>query len=295
MSPSSARDRRRARDRARRRTKPRLRDRFFQAKVARAITAPSGLVAGSLVAGAFVSSGAHPLWCVLGGLAGWGVPVLRAMKDVPGLRKVSAPKTGNANAKPDEWALAVADAEDAVDRFLAAVERCEAGPTLERLRELEEDVLQSLDSVHQLAESGREAEAARRELDPAAMTKAARRGGRQAEDAAVSQRQLIAELLDVADDARTRLTVINGRLDEAVGRAIEILARGVTDRLAGPGAAEGGVAAEVAAELGRLSAALHEVDAHEHPHGPEVRDAARSAQNKGPRADRKRRGTTATG
>ncbi len=82
MSPSKRR--RRGRRRGARRGL-RLRDRFFQPGVARAITSPAGIVTGSVAAGTLLASGAHPVLCAGAAVLGWGVPVLRAMQKVPGL------------------------------------------------------------------------------------------------------------------------------------------------------------------------------------------------------------------
>lgn len=263
----------------RRRPRPRLRlrDRFFQPGVARAITSPAGIAGGAVVAGGLIAGGAHPVLCALAGLVGWGVPVVRAMQRVPGLggrRRRPAPVAKG--GEQDAWAAAVADAEAAVDRFEATVERYRAGPLHDRLRELEEDVFQSLEAARELARTGSEAEAARRELAPARLQREGRRAGRAAEDAAASQRRLVTQLLAVEDEARVKLVLLNGRLDEAVGRATELLARSVLS----PDERSGSVVDEVARELERLSAALHEVEPHEHPH--------RAPVSRG-------KGTTATG
>jgi hypothetical protein len=217
-----------------------------------------------------VASGAPPAVCVAAGLAGWGIPVARSMRRVPGL---GAGAGGAARTKQDAarleaaWQAPVADAEAAVARFQDAVDQCRSGPLLDRLVELEEDVLQSLDTCRRLAEAGQDAEAARDELDPAAMRRVAKRLGAVGAAAEADQRAVSDALLQVAEDARARLALINGRLDEAVGRATELLARSVTEEPA----EGGGVAAEVAGELGRLSEALHDVDRHDHPHPTEVR------------------------
>ena len=263
---------------SRRRSRLRLRDRFFQPGVARAITSPAGIAGGAVVAGGLIAGGAHPVLCALAGLVGWGVPVVRAMQRVPGLggrrRLRGRAGKGERGTKPDPWTAAIIDAEAAADRFEATVERYRDGPLLDRLRELEEDVFQSLEAARELARTGCEAEAARRELAPARLQREGRRAGRAAEDAAASQRRLATQLAAVEDEARTKLVLLNGRLDEAVGRATELLARSVLS----PDERSGSVVDEVAKELERLSAALHEVEPHEHPHrGPVARSKGTTA------------------
>ena len=249
----------------------RLRDRLFQPRVARALTSPAGIAVGSATVGTLLASGAPVAACVIAGLLAWAAPVVSAMRRAPGVRSGGSKrrtKKGDAAASP-EWADAVADAERAVARFQRSVDGCDAGPLLDRLHELEEDVLQSLEACEHLARVGAEAESARRELDPAAMERAARRGNRRAAtDAAESQRQLISELLEIEDDARSRLAVINGRLDEAVGRAVEIVGRAGGGRWRRGATDTDDSSAELSDELRALSRALHEVDAHDHPHRP---------------------------
>jgi hypothetical protein len=50
-------------------TRPRLRDHFFQARVARAITSPAGIVAGSLAAAALLAAGVPAAAAVAAGVA----------------------------------------------------------------------------------------------------------------------------------------------------------------------------------------------------------------------------------
>ncbi len=243
----------------------RLRDRFFQPGVARAITSPLGIVAGSSVGAALIAAGAHPLLCIGAAIGGWAVPVVRAMQRVPGLGKARGEV--RLASLPDRWASAVADAEDAAARYQEAIKRARSGPLRDRLVELEGDVLQSLDACYELARAGGDAEAARQSLDPSAMMRASKRGSRAARKVADSHRRLIAELLDVESKAGLRMTLINGRLDEAVGRATEIITSAVTSAPSGEDRIDDQeVAGRLAAELGRLSEALHEVDQHDHPH-----------------------------
>ncbi|MBW3556952.1 MAG: hypothetical protein KY454_08455, partial [Actinobacteria bacterium] len=196
----------------------RLRDRFFRAPVARAITSPAGIVSGSLAAAVLLGAGAPLAAALLAAVGAWAVPVGRAMARVPGFTTASRTMRSEIRGK---WKAAVVDAEDAAARFQRAIEGARRGPLRDRLVELEEDVLQSLDSCRDLAAWGADAESARRELDPRAMERVADRAGKPARDAALSQRQLIAQLREVEREARARLVLINGRLDEAVGRAVE--------------------------------------------------------------------------
>lgn len=251
------------RRRARRRSGLKLRDRALHGSVAGALMSPAGIVAGSSVAAITLASGAHPLVCLASGIAGWLVPVVRAMRRVPPTTSAPA-KRAEQPTTSGAWQAAIVDAEAAAERFRSAVEGCQEGPLRDRLRQLEEDVAESLDCCYELADWGAEAESARRELDPAAMERAKRKAGGAAKDAAHSQRELIAELLEIEDDCRTRLTLINGRLDEAVGRAVDLAgrSRGVGRRWRSRSdvdALDG--TRQVSDDLRALRAALRELDA----------------------------------
>lgn len=242
-----------------------MRDRALHGSVAGALMSPAGIVAGSSIAAVALATGAHPLVCLVSGIAGWLVPVARAMRRVPPASTAPATRAEEP-ATSGAWKAAVTEAEAAAERFRTAVEGCAAGPLRERLRELEEDVAESLDCCYELADWGAEAESARRELDPAAMERAKRKAGGAAKEAAHSQRELIAELLEIEDDCRTRLTLINGRLDEAVGRAVDLAgrSRGVGRRWRSRSdvdALDG--ARQVSDDLRALRAALRELDAPE--------------------------------
>ena len=246
---------------------PRLRDRFFQRKVAAAIMSPAGIAGGSTVAALALATGAHPLVSIVSGIAGWLVPVARAMRYVDGSgARPTRTVRHDAAAPLTEWDVAVIDAEDAVARFASAIDRCSDGPLRDRLDAMEEDVLESLACCRELAAWGAEAQSARQELDPAAMERAARRAGRAAKDAARSQRELISELVEIEDECRVRLALINGRLDEAVGRAVDLAGRsrrvGRRRRSRGDLDAVGG-ASELSEELRALRNALHDLDAHD--------------------------------
>ena len=92
----------------------RLRDRFFQAGVARAITIPAGIVAGSVAAAALLATGVPAVAAVAAGLAAWSVPVIRAMRPaglVGGRRRIPVEDL------PAKWASPLADARAALARY----------------------------------------------------------------------------------------------------------------------------------------------------------------------------------
>lgn len=211
-------------NRSRRSTRLRLRDRFFRASVAKAITSPAGIVSGSLVASVLLGAGAHPGTALVAAATAWAVPVVQAMANLPrgGPVRVRQRSESPSGVSRGHWHAAVDDAEDAAARFRRAIDGCRRGPLCERLRELEEDVLQSLDSCRDLADWGADAESGRRELDPSAMERVARRAGKQATDVATSQRELVRDLLEVEREVKDRWrssTVASTRPSDAPSRS----------------------------------------------------------------------------
>lgn len=236
-------------------TRLRLRDRFFRPSVARAITSPAGLVVGSTAAAILLAGGAPVSGAVAAGALAWVVPVLRSV--FRGQTPILDPGRWADDALPEHWAAPVDDAREALRRYRRVMARCEAGPLRDRLEELEAEFDASVTRCRDLAQWGADAEAARNELDPPGIERRARASAKQAKKAAAAQREVRGRLASVSDQAMARLALINGRLDEAVGRAVEMAARldcddeGDLDREAG----------EMAAELRLLQAALEEVEA----------------------------------
>ena len=250
-------------------TRPRLRDRIYRPVVARAITSPVGVVAGSAAAAGLLASGAPVAGAVAAGALAWAVPIIRAVfSGGIGWRRRAVTDPADL---PERWAAHLEDAEKALARYRRAVGRCTAGPLRERLELLEDEFMESVERCSDLALWGAEAEAARQELDPARIERTARSAGRHARHVADDQRDVMARLDAVIDEANGRLVMINGRLDEAVGRAVEMA--GKSRRRAG-GRDLG--AGEVASKLRALRAALDEVDEL----GVEHRSSTRSSRSR---------------
>lgn len=233
-------------------TRARLRDRIYRPGVARALTSPAGLLVGAGATSALLATGAPVPAAVAAGALAWAVPVIRAVSRrlFPSRRR--APR----GELPRKWAARVDDARRARDSYERAVARCPAGPLRERLEALGTGVADSVERCSALAHRGAEAEAAKAELEPMALERAARSAGKHARQAAADQRDVLVRLDAVIDEAKAWLVVINGRLDEAVGRAVEIAATADAEdeRELALGAGE------VAARLRSLQAALEEVD-----------------------------------
>ncbi len=233
-------------------TKRRLRDRVYRPIVARAITSPTGLVAGSAAAAALLAAGAPVGAAAATGLLAWALPVARAVLSGGPWRR----KRPSRADLPKRWASHLADADEALECYRRSIRRCAPGPLRDRLDLLEEDFVESVERCVDLARWGAEAEAARKELDPARIERAGRPAGEQARHVAADQREVMARLDAVTDEAHARLVLINGRLDEAVGRAVEMAGQAghgsSVDRDLGSG--------EVASKLRALRAALDEVE-----------------------------------
>ena len=210
------------------------------------------MVAGSTAAAALLAGGAPVAGAVAAGALAWAVPIVRAVFSGGKGRRA---EVVDAEDLPERWAAHLEDAEEALASYRRAVRRCSAGPLRDRLEVLEDDFVESVERCSDLALWGAEAEAARLELDPAEVERAARSTGSHARHVAKDQRDVMARLDAVTEEADARLVLINGRLDEAVGRAVEIA--GKSRRRAG-GQDLG--AGEVATKLGALRAALDEVD-----------------------------------
>jgi hypothetical protein len=177
-----------------------------------------------------------------------------------GLRRpATGPRRITVESLPARWAAPLADAQEALGRYRLALHRCPPGPLRSRLEDLEAEFSDSIERCRELARWGADAQAAARELDPGGIERAARPTGAQARYVARDQREVKDRLHAVQGESAARLALINGRLDEAVGRAVEMAGRAAW---AGPaGAADLDLGAgELAAELRALRAALDEVE-----------------------------------
>lgn len=237
-------------------SRPRFRDSVYRPSVARAITSPAGVVVGSVAAAALLATGAPVVGAVVAGALAWAVPVVRAIRRGRPRPKLKPALAGD--ELPRRWAAPLADAEQALQRYRRALGRCPPGPLHERLEEIESEFVESVDRCAELARWGAEAEVARKELDPVGVEQAARTTGRHARFAAEDQREVRDRLVAVVHEASARLVLINGRLDEAVGRAVEMVGRAGTIGADGPGGVDLG-SGELATDLRALRDALENV------------------------------------
>ena len=248
---------------------PSFRDRLFSRRAARALLSPLGILAGVAVAAVLVVVGL-PVWAGLAvGAAVWAVNAVRLLPRAPRAARID-PFTVQ-----EPWRRFVQDALQARSRFRAAVERTPDGPLHDRLREIAARVDDGVDEAWLIAQRGHTMVAARRgidtaELDRRAAALAERPTAAGADPAAGSaddpvaqaievQRATAARMDAVIDRARTELTVLDARLDEAVARTLELTARASTDATGVAGL--GSDVDALVTEMEALRLALDETDA----------------------------------
>lgn len=224
-----------------------VRDRFFTRPVARAIMSPSAiLLGGAGTAGAIILAGVTPI-APLVGLALYGARVAMAME-----RKPKSSVDLSSLAEP--WRGFVADAVDARDRYGRALETARSGPLRDRLAEIGRRLDTGVEESWRIARRGMALEGALRQLDDPRMVQqrleSARRSGADQRLVQSLQAQLdsTGRVMNVAQEARHRLQLLDARLDEAVARAVELALSADDPRAAG------GLGSEVDAVVGDMEA-----------------------------------------
>ncbi|HUR23270.1 MAG TPA: hypothetical protein VMZ73_05295 [Acidimicrobiales bacterium] len=208
--------------------------------VARAVTAPSAV----LLAGAGMSA------AILGGLpvlaaAGVGVLAWAARVAVSLPRRPKGERI-NPFALNEPWRSLVVDARKARGRFDKVVEQARPGPLRENLAQLGRRLDDGVHECWRIACQGNALQAGLAQLDGASiqaeldqvrsdnvrerLENASAEGPvagslERAEQALESQLSSFRRIAAVAEDARTRLRVLNAQLDEAVARALELALR----------------------------------------------------------------------
>lgn len=206
-----------------------LRDRFFSPPVARAITSPSGILALGAGAGLGILGGGGILAAAILGLVAYAGRVGLAIPRAPEDQRID-PFTLS-----EPWRYYVRDALEAHVRFREAVRGARAGPTQERLREIDDRVDTGVREVWRIARRGHDLTDARRRLDPqaisaamaaaqAAADHAGEQGGtyERTVESLRAQQATVERLEQVIRDADGRLRLLNARLDEAAARTIEL-------------------------------------------------------------------------
>lgn len=208
-----------------------FRDRLLTRPVAEAMTSPTGILLAGAGAAVVLAAGLPAALAPIAAAAAWGVRVLVAM---PANR---AQRTDRVDPfqLPEPWRGAVVDAMKAKVRFDQAISSTEEGAIRRRLETIGLRLDDGILEVGRIAQRGAALISARKAVDADAAERelaVVRRdagqpwaAGSKLERAAEALQAQIdtAQRLDrLIDDARTRLRVLDARLDESVARAIEL-------------------------------------------------------------------------
>ena len=209
---------------------PQFRDRFFTPQVARAITAPSGiLLAGGVAAAAIVAGVAVPLALPLGVVA-WAGKVA-----------FSIPRDRSERIDPftlqEPWRRFVQEALQARNRFDETIRRIESGPLQDHLAAIAERMHTGVEESWKIAQRGQTLVRARAGIDVADIERqrAELAAGDQSDPstetvaASLDQQKATADRLDrVISETHSHLRMLDARMDEAVARALELSTQSVT-------------------------------------------------------------------
>ncbi len=206
-----------------------FRDRFYTPQVARAMTSPSGIVAGGAGAAIGVLVGLGPIGAVIGAIIAW---VLRVGVAVPRRQRAASTRI-DPFSLGDRWNRLVRDAQQAQHSFDRAMRSTPAGPLRERLDEIRTHLAEGVVEVWEIAKAGDAVESGRSQINRPAVERelAEIRALRSTDDAAslAATEEALLMQLATADrmdatvrNSESRLRLLNARLDEAVTRAVEL-------------------------------------------------------------------------
>lgn len=207
----------------------RLPEHLKSRKTAEAVTAPSALLlAGAGTSVAVVAGLAFPLALGVGALA-WAARVAFGLPRKPKDKRIELA------GLTDPWQAYVRDALQTQSRYGRAVSGAQEGPLRDRLAEIGARIDAGVFECYRVARQSSalagaiynlDVETARQELAAASNAPGpmddTRRRTIEALQAQVDSGQ---RLIDVAQDAKARLGLLNARLDEAVARAVELSVR----------------------------------------------------------------------
>jgi hypothetical protein len=257
-------------------------------KTAEAVTAPSAVVLAGAGTAAGILVGAGVPLAVLAGLVAYGVRVAF------GLPRKRRPERIDLTHLSQPWRAYMKDAMEAQRRYARAVSTAEPGPLHDRLNEIGArldagvlecyriarrgaaletglaglqtgvawtDLMAGLDAFRVPAELRERVQQGEGIRDHPALADDLRKCGMDAQaleklEALQAQVQSAQRLSTVAQDARSRLELLNARLDEAVARAVE-LALSAEDATALRGL--GGDVDDLVGEMESLRSALDDV------------------------------------
>lgn len=203
-----------------------FRDRFFTPKVARAIVSPSAI--------ALTGAGAALGILLTGGVGGAvvGAAALFAGRVAAAIPRAPSAERIDPFTLADPWRRLSADAVAARTQFADAVRRARTGPLRDRLNEIGERISSGVDDCWKIAQAGNALADARARIDTTgvaaeladvqATSDPANPITAQTIQALQSQLDTARRLDDTIAATRDKLRLLNARLDDAVGRSIEL-------------------------------------------------------------------------
>jgi hypothetical protein len=249
-----------------------MRDRFLSPPVARAMVSPSGLVAAAMGAGVAIAVELPLLAVPVAAALAWAVRVAVA---VPRARR---PERIDPFTVGEPWRRFVQDALSARARFEEAVRSTPPGPLRDRLGEIGVRIDDGVGQVWQIAQRGQSLARARRGLDPteisrrlaelegdAAQHRATDSTLARAAEALRAQLDTVERMDRVIAETRSKLRLLDARLEEAVARTLELSVRTADPSVLGELGAD---VDDVVTEMEALRQALEETGAAGGPGGP---------------------------
>ena len=205
-----------------------LRDRLLTPRVARAMTSPSAILLAGAGASVAIVVGA-PLLAIPAALLAWGARVATAVPRQPSADRVDPERLD------EPWRRYVIEALSARTRLGEAVRSTEEGPLRDRLTQIAARMESGVDEVQRIARRGQLLADARRSVDADDIRRQLAEVEADAEQPWASgsslqkttqslqaQLQSVERLDRVIADAKSRLRLLDARLDEAVVRTIEL-------------------------------------------------------------------------
>lgn len=212
-----------------------LRDRFFTPKVARAITAPSGILLAGGVAAVAIVAGLPLLASLPLGAAAWAGKVALAV-----------PRSRGERIDPftlqEPWRRFVQEALQARNRFDETIRRIQSGPLQDHLAAISQRMNTGVEESWLIAQRGQTLVQARRgiDVDDIERQRTELASGDPSDPSlamiatSLEQQKATAERLDrVISQAHSQLRMLDARMDEAVARALELSTQSVTSASVG--------------------------------------------------------------
>lgn len=207
-----------------------FRDRFFSRPVANAMMSPGAILLAGAGAGVAILSGLPLIVAPVAAVGAWAARVLVAVPSNEPTMKIDPFKL------PQPWRDPVTEALKAQVRYEKAVQLSQGGAIRARLKAIGERIADGVDQVHRIAQRGYQlseglenidAEDAQEELDRLEASSAATGSGadpvvERTRQALRSQLETAERLTNLLEGARSRLKLLDARLDESVARAIEL-------------------------------------------------------------------------